>query len=55
MPTISRPKALLGSESSLSTQLCLIAEIAECKHVLLNSYMILMQIFSQITSEIQIL
>ena len=55
MPTISRPKTLLGSVSSLSTQLFLIAEIAQCKCLLSNSYIILMQIFGQITSEIQIL
>jgi hypothetical protein len=55
MPKISRPKALLGSVSSLSTQLCLIAEIPQCKCVIPNSCMILMNIFGQITAEIQIL
>jgi hypothetical protein len=55
MPTIGRPKALLGSVSSLSTQLCLMAEIAQCKCLLPNSHMILMQISGQITPEIQTL
>jgi hypothetical protein len=43
MPTVSSLEALLGVVSSLSTQLRSVAEILQCKYILTNSYMILMQ------------